>query len=68
VKSLWLVSDQPNATYEGSEYRLGWWDEERQVWELNSAAAASLIVLLKSLKWGDPDAGDVPDLKIETRG
>src|SRR5271166_2632292 len=68
MKSLWLVSDRPNATYEGLEYRLGWWDEESQSWRLNDTFAEDLLALLKSLGWGNPDVGDVPNLKIETRG
>jgi hypothetical protein len=70
MKSLWLVarSSVRNATYEGSEYRLGWWDHENQSWRLNDNFAASLLTLLEGLKWGNPGAGDIPDLEIVTRG
>ena len=69
IKSLWLVSNAgiPNKTYEGSKYRLGWFNEETKEWQGNDQPAVDLLALLKALGWGDPDNGDVPDLEIHAR-
>jgi hypothetical protein len=70
VTSLWIVNTEgvPDAkTYEGDEYRLGWWDSESQSWRLNDEFAMQLLNILRTRNWGMPDIGIIPTLKIETR-
>lgn len=69
MKTLWVVNRDgvPNATYEGAEYRLGWWDDESQSWRLNDDFAFHLLALARSLQWGSPDTGNIPNLEIVTR-
>jgi hypothetical protein len=69
MKSLWIMARDgtPNATYEGGEYRLGWWDDEAHKWQLNDDLAVHLLALLEGLKWGNPGKGEIPNLEIITR-
>jgi hypothetical protein len=67
MKSLWLVTDVPGTWYEGNEYRLGYWDDDTKSWHLNHVLAHDLLTLLKQFNWGDPESGDVPNVRIEVR-
>jgi hypothetical protein len=67
MKSLWLVTDAPGAWYQDSQYQLGYWDDDTKAWHLNHVLAHDLLILLKQFNWGDPESGDVPNVRIEVR-
>lgn len=66
-KTLWMSSGEVNHTYEGSNYKLGHWDDETKAWVLTDQFAYSLLQALTFLGWGDPNTGHVPTVIIETR-
>lgn len=46
------------------EYDIGFWDPNTQTWMLNDELGWTLLDLLKTLEWGDPNHGDIPDMEI----